>query len=136
VEATAGTYLLGYSDASPAMVAEALKRKGPKLLVSLASAVKYAKKGKKFGGSIGRRGRGRPRTSLARVGSNGALNREAPVEVKWLAQRMGGIEKARAALAVLAKLALRSRSRRQHWPALESRFSSKATIPVRAGPTD
>jgi hypothetical protein len=99
-------YLAANPDASPVTVAAALKKKGIKISVSLASAVKYAKKGKKAGRPKGRRSPGRPRMAASsRASSNGAVNIEALVEAKRLAERMGGIEAAREALSVLAKLA-------------------------------
>lgn len=99
-------YLAANPDASPVAVAEALKKMGIKISVSLASAVKYSKKGKKAGRPKGRRGPGRPKMAASsRSSSNGALNLETLVEAKRLAERMGGIEKVREALAVLAKLA-------------------------------
>lgn len=42
---------------------------------------------------------------MSRVGANGAVVLNALVGAKRLAERMGGIEKAREALAVLARLA-------------------------------
>jgi len=97
-------YLASNPDASPATVAEALKKKGVKISVSLAAAVKYAKKGKKAGRPMGRRGPGRPRMAT-RASGNGSLNMDALVEAKRLADRMGGIDAAREALALLAQLA-------------------------------
>jgi hypothetical protein len=102
-------YLASNPDASPisvakALKAKALKAKGIKISVSLASAVKYAKKGKKAGRPAGRHAMGRPKMP-ARASSNGALNLEVLVEAKRLAERLGGIDAAREALAALAKLA-------------------------------
>lgn len=99
-------YLADNPDASPVTVAAALKKQGLKISVSLASAVKYAKKGKKAGRPKSRRDPGRPTMSAAtRASSNGALNLEVLVEAKRLAERLGGIDAAREALALLAKLA-------------------------------
>lgn len=86
-------------------MAAALKKQGIKISVSLASAVKYSKKGKKAGLRTSRRGPGRPRMTATRSSINGAVNLETLVEAKRLAERMGGIERAREALAVLARLA-------------------------------
>jgi len=97
-------YLASNPDASPATVAAALKKKGIKISISLASAVKYAKKGKKAGRSMGRRGPGRPRLA-ARASGNGSVNLESLVDAKRLAERLGGIDAAREALALLSKLA-------------------------------
>jgi hypothetical protein len=105
-------YLAANPDSSPIAVAKALKKQGIKISVSLASAVKYAKKGKKAGRPKGRRGPGRPKMATTRASSNGAVNLEALVVAKRLAERMGGIEKAREALAVLARLAQLSNTAR------------------------
>lgn len=78
--------------AMPREVVAALKEKGIRVSPQMVSVLK----GKMKGGS-GMRGARRGR----RVGNLGI---EALVEAKKLADQLGGIEKAREALAVLAKL--------------------------------
>jgi len=98
-------YLAAHRDASPNDVAAALRKKGIRISTSLASQIKYSK-GTKAGRPRGRRGPGRPRMTNARASRNGAaLDVGALLEAKRLAERMGGIKKAREALAVLARLA-------------------------------
>jgi len=98
-------YLAAHRDASPNDVAAALRKKGIRISTSLASQIKYSK-GAKAGRPRGRRGPGRPRITAAQASRNGAaLDVDALLEAKRLAERMGGIEKAREVLVVLAKLA-------------------------------
>ena len=99
------TYLASHRDASPNDVAAALRKKGIRISTSLASQIKYSK-GAKAGRPRGRRGPGRPRMTATRASRDGAaLDVGALLEAKRLAERMGGIERAREALAVLARLA-------------------------------
>lgn len=101
-------YLAANPDAGPNAIREALKAKGILISTSLASVIKY-------GGNKKKRKPGRPKGSRnavrGRVGrppgarSAGGLDIGALVEAKKLAERMGGIDAARAALDLLAKLA-------------------------------
>jgi len=98
-------YLAAHRDASPNDVAAALRKKGIRISTSLASQIKYSK-GAKAGKRRGRRGPERPRMATARASRNGAaLDVDALLEAKRLAERMGGIERAREALDLLSKFA-------------------------------
>jgi len=99
-------YLASNPTAGPNAIREALKGKGIDISTSLASVIKYGS-GKKKGGRGRGRGRGRvgrPPGSGARRGGGARLDINALVEAKKLAERMGGIEAARSALDLLAKL--------------------------------
>lgn len=101
-------YLAAHPDAGPNAVREALKEKGIQISTSLASVIKY-------GGNKKKRKPGRPKgsrsVSRGRVGRPpgarrvGSLDIEALVEAKKMAEKMGGIDAARSALDLLAKLA-------------------------------
>lgn len=95
-------YLAANPDASPNAVRDALGAKGVKISASLAASLKYSKRGR-AGRPGGKRGPGRPR--VASLTGDGALDFTALVDAKRLAERLGGIDAAREALDLLAKLA-------------------------------
>ena len=95
-------YLTKNPDASPTTVAAALKAKGIRTSISLASAVKY-RKPKRGGRRSGRLGQGRAKAVVG-AGSNNSIIIHGLIAAKRLAERIGGIERAREALAVLAQL--------------------------------
>lgn len=95
-------YLAGHPDASPNTVREALAAEGIGISTSLAASLKYSKQGGRKSGPRGTRA-GRPRALRAQAVP--ALDFDALVDAKRLAERMGGIDAAREALSILAKLA-------------------------------
>jgi hypothetical protein len=90
-------YLAKNPSATPSVIQEALAKKGLKVGASLISQVKY-----KPSASKGRRKkRGRP----ARASASGRrIGLAQLVEAKALADKMGGVARARQALDMLAKL--------------------------------
>ncbi len=96
-------YLKSHPTASPNEVKEALGEKGIAISTSLASNIKYTKKGKAAGRKRGprRMGRrpGRP------PGTKSGVRIDDLLEVKRLASRMGGIAATRKALDLLEQLA-------------------------------
>lgn len=96
-------YLSENPGASPNTVRDALREQGIKISTSLAASVKYSKASKGLRRKAGKRGPGRPR--IASLHGDGALDLEALVDAKRLAERLGGIDAAREALDWLAKLA-------------------------------
>ena len=90
-------YLAQNPGASPSGIQEALKAKGVGISISLANAVKYAKKrpGKRVATSVGT-----PR----RFETSGFLRAEDLVEAKKFVDRVGGTSAARKALDLLAQL--------------------------------
>jgi hypothetical protein len=94
-------YLASHPDAGPNAIREALAEKGIAISTSLASVIKYGSNKKKKGKPGRPKGSGRG----ARAGrSASGLNIEALVDAKRMAERMGGIDAARTALDLLAKL--------------------------------
>ncbi len=83
-------------DGAKAIVA-ALKKKGVKVTESLVGSVKYKKKGKK-------KRRGKKAAAVAKPAASDKVSLSTLVQAKKLADGLGGIEKAKAALAALAKL--------------------------------
>ncbi len=81
----------------PKAIAAALKKKGVKVTESLVGAVKYKKKGKK-------KRRGRKAAAAAKPAASDKVSLSTLVQAKKLADGLGGIEKAKGALAALAKL--------------------------------
>ena len=82
-------YLKEHAEASPSMIQEAMKGKGLDVSQSLASQVKYGS-AKKKGGKRGKRGvRGTQ------------VNLEDIVEVRKLANRLGGVDQLRKMLDAL-----------------------------------
>jgi hypothetical protein len=102
-------YLAANPTASPATVQQALKARGINISTSLASVIKYSKRGP------GRaKGSARARavaTATRRVGrpagsaSNGSLRAEDLLAAKAFVERIGGIEAAKRAIEVLEQLA-------------------------------
>jgi len=92
-------YLADNPKAGPTAVFQALKEQGIHVSVALVSAIKA--KGKRRGRKPG------PKTTRGRktkAGSNGAVSLELLLAAKKLAEQLGGIDKARAALDMLARL--------------------------------
>ena len=83
--------------ATPKVIIEGLAKKGVKVSAALVSAVKYSPRA-----SNGRR---KKRGRRAGVSPNGSkVDFARLVEAKALAEKMGGISRARSALEMLAKL--------------------------------
>ncbi|MBI3843230.1 MAG: hypothetical protein HY292_01200 [Planctomycetes bacterium] len=93
-------YLAANPAASPVTVQQALKARGIIISVSLASAIKYSKGGKKSAKAAGRPV-GRPRAAAT---SNGQLRAEDLLAAKAFVDRVGGADAARKALDLLAQL--------------------------------
>src|SRR5262245_50740780 len=91
-------YLSANPSATPSKIIEALKEKGVKVGASLVSQVKY---GQMKGKNGRRKKRGRP---AARSVNGQRVDFTQLVEAKTLADKMGGVERARQALDLLAKL--------------------------------
>jgi hypothetical protein len=83
-------------DGAKAIIA-ALKKTGVKVSESLVGAVKYKKKGKK-------KRRGKKAAAVAKPVASDKVSLSTLVKAKKLSDELGGIEKAKAALAALAKL--------------------------------
>lgn len=97
-------YLAQNPSASPVAVQQALKARGIVISASLASAIKYSKRGP--GRPRGRRpGRppGRPR-AMGTAGSNGQIRADDLIAAKRFAEQVGGIATARKALDLLERL--------------------------------
>jgi hypothetical protein len=94
-------YFEQHPEAGPTEVANALKKQGITISAAHVSNVKAAMKRKAGmnGRAIGRRGRrGRP------AGGSDALSLGSLLEARAFAARVGGVEKASALVAALAKL--------------------------------
>ena len=91
-------YLSGDPKATPSVIIEALAKKGVKVSPALVSAVKY-KKVKPANGRRKKRGR-----SVGASANGQRVDFDNLVAAKNLADKMGGVEKARQALDMLAKL--------------------------------
>ena len=90
-------FLAANPQAGPAAIVEGLKAQGITVKAGLASAVKYGKSRRKK--------RGRPAVrAAARRTSNGSVTVEQLVEVKKLADAIGGSELLRSALDTLEQL--------------------------------
>jgi hypothetical protein len=93
-------YLAANSDATPKQVSDALAKQGIKASPTLVSGVKFhlAKKGKSKKAA-------KTAAKLPAAAGNGrSLSLDDLVEAKKLADRLGGLDKAKAALEALAKL--------------------------------
>jgi hypothetical protein len=90
-------YLSSNPSATPSTIIEDLKKKGLKVGASLVSQVKYGQ----MKGKSGRRKPGR----RAGASANGSrVDIDQLVQAKSLADKMGGVARAKEALAMLAKL--------------------------------
>ena len=90
-------YLASNPSATPSTIIEDLKKKGLKVGASLVSQVKYGQ----MKATNGRRKPGRP----AGASANGSrVDIDQLVQAKSLADKLGGLEKAKQALNILAKL--------------------------------
>jgi hypothetical protein len=87
-------YLGAHPTATPSVIIDELKKKGIKVSPALVSAVKYHNKP-----TNGRR----KKTARASTSAH-AVDFDRLVEAKTLAVKMGGVEKARHALELLARL--------------------------------
>jgi hypothetical protein len=87
-------YLESDPTATPKVIKEALKAKGITVTDSLVSLVKY---------KSGSRRKTRRRGRVARAAPN-AISFDDLVSVKAIAQRMGGLERAKQALGMLERL--------------------------------
>jgi hypothetical protein len=95
-------YLAAHPEASPKEIVAGLATTGMKIKLGLANSIKYSKpRGKK---KAGRRGRAPTITAAARHSSNGAVTVEQLIEVKKLADSIGGAEAVRSALDALEQL--------------------------------
>src|SRR4029077_12754697 len=94
-------YLAAHPEASPKEIVAGLATTGMKIKIGLANSIKYSKRGKK---KAGRRGRAPTMTAAARHSSNGAVTVEQLLEVKKLADSIGGAEQVRQALDALEML--------------------------------
>ncbi len=94
-------YLAAHPEASPAEIVSGLAAQGMKIKIGLANSVKYSKRGKK---KTGRRGRSPTMTAAARHSSNGSVTVEQLLEVKKLADSIGGAHQVRSALDALDML--------------------------------
>ncbi len=91
-------YMAANPEVGPKGVSAALKKKGIKVSPQMVSTIKTKAKKKSSG-----KKRGRPaKKKLARRA--GGLNIDTLVKAKKLADRMGGVDKAKEALDALAKL--------------------------------
>jgi len=92
-------YLAANPDAGPKAVVAAIRKKGVNISEALVSFVKYKSSGKKK-----RRRRKKKAVAAAKPAVSDRVSISTLVQAKKLAEQMGGIEKAKAALAALAKL--------------------------------
>jgi hypothetical protein len=90
-------YITANPTATPKEIVAGLAATGMKIKLGLANGLKYAKK------KTGRR-KSRTVASAARRTSNGAVSVDQLIEVKRLADAIGGIEHVRAALDTLEML--------------------------------
>jgi hypothetical protein len=91
-------YLATNPNATPSVIREALENKGIKVGASLISQIKY-----KPGSSHGRR-RGRPAAARPARQGREAVNIELLLGAKAIADRLGGVARAKEALAMLDRL--------------------------------
>ena len=90
-------YLAQNPDASPRQVVDGLKAQGIPVKETLVGSIKYGKRAK---AASRKKGAGRATPSRA----NGTLTSDDLLEAKRIADRLGGIEQARAALETLEQL--------------------------------
>ncbi len=91
-------YVAANPDQGPKDIVAGLKAQGMTVKPGLVSAVKYGKKGRK-------RSAGRPSVrAAARRSSNGSVTVEQLIEVKKLADSLGGADHVRSALDALDQL--------------------------------
>jgi hypothetical protein len=93
-------YLAAHPTASPKEIVAGLAGQGMKIKLGLANSIKYSKRGKKRG----RRDKAPAVHAAARHSSNGAVTVEQLIEVKKVADSLGGLEQIRAALDALEQL--------------------------------
>src|SRR6266404_4018157 len=91
-------YLAANPTASPKEIVAGLAATGMKIKIGLANSLKYGKR------KPGRRRRALTAASAARRTSNGAVTLDQLIEVKRLADSLGGVEHVRAALETLESL--------------------------------
>ena len=100
-------YLTKNSDAGPKEIKEALKKRGVDVTDSLVSQVKYnsatSKKAKKRGRPKGQKATPASRRGRPPAMSNG-VSFDALFEAKTLADRLGGVDRAKEAVSMLEKL--------------------------------
>ena len=94
-------YLAAHPEASPKEIVAGLATTGMKIKLGLANSIKYSKRGKKAGR---RRGRARTMQAAARHTANGAVTVAQLIEVKKLADALGGAHQVRSALDALDML--------------------------------
>lgn len=90
-------YLSANPEASPKMVVEGLKEKGVKVKVTLVNSIKYGKRSKSAKGR-------RKTTGAGRKHGAGPVTVEQLIEVKRLADSLGGGDRVRSALDALDQL--------------------------------
>lgn len=95
------SYMASNPDAQPKEVAEALGKKGIKVTPQAVSTIKF-NEAKKAGKKAGRRGR--PKGAKRTKGTNGTVQVDSLLKAKAFAAQMGGVDEAKQALDVLAKL--------------------------------
>lgn len=93
-------YLAAHPAASPKEIVAGLAASGMKIKLGLANSIKYSRRGKK----ARRRCRAHTMLAAARRSSNGAVTVEQLIEVKKLADSIGGAEQVRAVLDALEQL--------------------------------
>lgn len=86
--------------ASPKAVVEGLQAQGVKVKITLVNSIKYKKPAKKGG----RRRAPTMQAAARRTSTNGSVSFEQLVEVKKLADSLGGAEQVRQALDALQQL--------------------------------
>jgi hypothetical protein len=95
-------YFARHPQAGPTEVANALKKEGIEISAAHVSNVKAAMKRK--AGSNGQAARGRGRRGRPAAGGSDAVSISSLIEARSFANRVGGVEKASALIAALAKL--------------------------------
>jgi hypothetical protein len=96
-------YFARHPQAGPTEVASALKKEGIEISAAHVSNVKAAMKRKAGSNGQSGRGRGRRGRPVAGGGSD-AVSISSLIEARSFANRVGGVEKASALIAALAKL--------------------------------
>jgi hypothetical protein len=100
-------YMSANPEAGPTSVAEALnQREGWKISAAYVSTIKNKVKENQGGGRRARRGRRVARAAMSGGGGGGGggVNEQALLQAKKLAEQIGGIDQAKAALDLLGKL--------------------------------
>ncbi len=90
-------YIAANPKDGPKAITAALKKKRIKVSESLVGAIKYKKKGKK-------KRRRKKAAAVAKPVASDKVSLSTLVRAKKMADELGGIEKAKAALAALAKI--------------------------------